>query len=118
MKHADREIEGSITLPYSSVEVALQLACHDFGRVAGGMPIEAQVYEVWISTIAFRRISDAPLRRQKLLRRCVAFFPGIRSADPKGRKEIGRSVLERALKDPTLEMPFKVKVILPAKDES
>jgi hypothetical protein len=116
MKHADRKIESSITFPYRSVEVALQLACHDFGRVAGGMPIEAQVYEVWIHTIAYRRISDAPLRHQERLRRCIAFFPGIRTADPKGRKKIGRAVLEKALKDPSLEMPFKRKVILPSQE--
>jgi hypothetical protein len=39
-------------------EIVLQLACHDFGRITGGTPIEAQIYEAWVAAIALARVSD------------------------------------------------------------
>jgi len=41
-----------------------------------GMPIEAQVYEAWIAAIAFRRVHEAPLRYQGLIKRVIQFFSG------------------------------------------
>jgi hypothetical protein len=67
-KHADRDPTAKIDLEDDNVEVALFFACHDFGRVAGGMPIEAQVFEAWVYAAATERVSDAPLRRQRLLK--------------------------------------------------
>jgi hypothetical protein len=93
------------------LEVVLQLACHDFGRVTGGMPIEAQIYEVWVTTIALPYISKASLRKQELLRRAIQYFPGIRSADRAGRKRIGLKVLNQAMTDPDLRMQFKREVV-------
>ena len=76
-------------------------------------PIEAQIYEVWVTTIAFPYISKAPLRKQELLRRAIQYFPGIRSADRAGRKRIGLKVLNQAMTDPDLRMQFKREVVLP-----
>ena len=110
MKHADRKPKSKIDLPYSDVEKVLQVACHDFARVAGGMPIEAQVYEAWISAIAFPKISEAPLKRQPLLRKLIAHFSGIRSADPAQRRKIGLAAMEKALQDPSLKMKIRHEI--------
>jgi hypothetical protein len=63
-KHANRDADAYLKFDEDDLEVVLQLACHDFGRVTGGMPIEAQIYEVWVTAIAFPSISKAPLRRR------------------------------------------------------
>jgi hypothetical protein len=110
LKHADRNPNAEINLAYSAIEVVLQLACHDFGRVAGGMPIEAQVFEAWIHAIAYGKISEAPLRRQAQLKKIIAHFQGIRSADPAKRRAIGREALEKASSDPKLQMQFRRKI--------
>jgi hypothetical protein len=107
MKHADRKPNSEIELSYSFVEMVLQIACHDFGRVAGGMPIEAQVYEAWIFATVTEKISAAPLNRQRAIKRAIAKFPGVRSADVVTRRKIGREALETALKDPSLQMKFR-----------
>lgn len=110
MKHADRKPRSKIDLPYSDIEKALHVTCHDFARVTGGMPLEAQVYEAWISAIAFPKISDAPLKRQPLLRKLIAHFKGIRSADPSQRRKIGLAAMEKALQDPSLKMKIRYEV--------
>ena len=91
-KHADRDPTDKIDLEDDTVEVVLFLACHDFGRVASGMPIEAQVFEAWAYAAAIERVSDAPLRRQKLIRRMIAAFPGC------GGQQIALSKRELALR--------------------
>jgi hypothetical protein len=113
-KHADRDATETIEFDENDVDVVLQLACHDFGRITGGMPIEAQVFEAWIATIAFRRVSDAPLRSQHLIKAAITYFPGIRTADRARQKQIGLEVLEKALRDPTLEMKYSREVCLRA----
>jgi hypothetical protein len=92
LKHADRDLTATVDIDENAVVMVLQLACHDFGRTRGGMPIEAHVDEAWATAIAFRRVSDAPLRRQELIRKTIAHFPGIRSADPAERRAIGFSL--------------------------
>lgn len=115
LKHADRDPTATIDIEENDVMVALQLACHDFGRTTGGMPIEAQIYEAWVTAIAFRKVSEAPLRKQELIRKVIAHFKGVRTANDAERKAIGLRVLDRALRDPSLEMAFSREVILPAK---
>jgi hypothetical protein len=66
-KHADRDPSAKIDLEDDDVEVLLFLACHDFGRVARGMPIAAQVFEAWAYAAATKRVSDAPARRSDLV---------------------------------------------------
>jgi len=113
-KHADRDADQTLDFDEGDAEVVLQLACHDFGRITGGTPIEAQIYEAWIAAIAFPRVSETPLRSQRLIKRVIARFPGIRSASNRAeQKKIGLTVLERALTDPTLAMSFKRVVVLP-----
>lgn len=48
MKHADRDATAVLD-SFSDLDndPVLFFACQDFGRVTGGMPIEAQVYEAW-----------------------------------------------------------------------
>ena len=114
LKHADRDPTASIEIVENAVIMVLQLACHDFGRTAGGMPVEAQIFEAWATAIAYRKVSDAPLRRQDLIRNVISHFPGIRSANDPERRAIGLGVLNRALQDPSLEMAFSREVVLPA----
>jgi cytidylate kinase len=114
-KHADRDADNHLEFDEDDLEVVLQLACHDFGRIAGGMPIEAQIYEAWITAIAFPRVSNAPLRHQQLIRAVIRYFPGIRSADRMQRKRIGLTVLNRAMQDAALRRDFRRAVIFPKK---
>jgi hypothetical protein len=110
-KHADRDPTETIDLQDDDVEVVLFLACHDFKRVADGMPIEAQVFEVWAYAATIERVSDAPLRRQQLIRRTIAAFPGLRAAaDRAEQKRIGLEIMERALQDKSLEMTIRRQV--------
>jgi hypothetical protein len=114
-KHADRDADAVLDFDEGDAEVALQLACHDFGRITGGMPTEAQIYEAWVAAIAFPKVSEAPLRGQRLIRGIIRWFPGIRrAADRAEQKKIGLAVLERALANPMLQMKFKREVQLPS----
>ena len=116
-KHANRDPSGKIDLEDDNVEVALFFACNDFGRVAGGMPIKAQVFEAWVYAAATERVSDAPLRRQTLIRRMIAAFPGLRGASDRAeQKRIGLKIMERAVRDKSLEMAIRREV--PAKSKS
>ena len=116
-KHANRDPTANINLHDDDVEVVLFLACHDFGRVAGGMPIEAQVFEAWAYAAAIERVSQAPLRRQQLIKRMIAAFPGLRRASDRAeQKRIGLEIMEQALRDKSLEMVIRREV--PAKSKS
>jgi hypothetical protein len=44
-KHADSDPAVSMSFKETEIDMVLMAACHDFGRVAKGMPIEAQVFE-------------------------------------------------------------------------
>jgi hypothetical protein len=110
-KHADRDPAAKIAFIENDVEIALYFACHDFGRVAGGMPIEAQVYEAWVHAAATERVSDLPFSTQKPTRQIIAAFPGLRRApDRAAQKRIGLEIMERALRDKSLEMTIKREV--------
>jgi hypothetical protein len=114
LKHADRDPTATIDIDNKNVEVVLQLACHDFGRVASGMPIEAQVFEAWAYAVAFDDVAKVPLERQEDIRRAIKGFPGIRSApDRAAQKKIGLEVLTSAERDPTLRMKINREVIVP-----
>jgi hypothetical protein len=116
-KHADRDPTEKIELYENDVEITLYFACHDFGRVAGGMPIEAQVFEAWAYATGTKRVSDAPLRRRELLRRIIAKFPGLRrAADRSAQKRIGLEMMEKALRDKSLEMTIMREV--PARNQT
>ena len=110
-KHADHNPSGKIELEDDEVELVLLYACHDFGRIAHGTPIEAQVFEAWAYAATVERISDAPLRRQRLIRRMIAAFPGIRGApDRVAQKRIGLEMMELALRHKSLEMTIRREV--------
>jgi len=113
-KHADRDPTAKTSLAENDVEIVLFLACHDFGRVADGMPIELQVFEAWAYAATIKRVSDAPLRNQQLIRRMIATFPGLRGAPNRAeQKKIGLKIMEQALLDRSLEMTIRREV--PAK---
>jgi hypothetical protein len=109
-KHADRDANKTIEFNEGDVDMVLQVACHDFGRVAGGMPVEAQVFEAYIHAIAYERVSDAPLRKQKLLKKVIQAFYGIRTASRRDQKKIALSFLRKALTDPSFKMEYSRKV--------
>jgi hypothetical protein len=113
-KHADRDPRDTIELNETTVELVLELACNDFARVTGGMPIEAQVYEAWVNAVTIENVSKAPLRNQYLIKRAIALFPGVRGASTLAeQKTIGLRVMERALQDSSLEM--EIKRVVPAR---
>jgi hypothetical protein len=48
MKHADRDpMDVLQDFDEDDALKVLFIACNDFGRITGGMPVEAQVYECW-----------------------------------------------------------------------
>lgn len=109
-KHADRDPADKITFSETDIDPVLIAACHDFGKITGGMPIEAQVFDVWRYALARRKISDAPLSDQKEMRRAAAAFSGIRTADRKTQKQIGLDVLNKVEGDPSLRMKIEREV--------
>jgi hypothetical protein len=112
LKHANHDARDTIELDEIYVEVVLELACNDFARVTGGMPIEAQVYEAWVNAVTFKDISDVPPHNQHLVMRAIALFPGVREAPTRAeQKTIGLRVMERALRDPSLKM--KINRVVP-----
>jgi len=113
-KHADRNPTATVTFSETEVDSVLVLACHDFGRVTGGMPVEAQIFEAWIYALAYSRVSQAPLKKQRLIKLCIREFPGIRSATRQEQKKLGLAVMNRALADPSLQMEFRRVVELPS----
>jgi hypothetical protein len=115
-KHADRNPTEKIKFTETEIDWVLLLACHDFGRVTGGMPVEAQVFEAWAHVVFWKRISDAPLRRQRILRLAIKEFPGIRTADRKKQKQIGLETLKRVEGDPRLQMTIEREVKLAAEE--
>ena len=54
-KHANRNPTEKIQFRETDVDWVLLLACHDFGRVTGGMPVEAQVFEAWAHLVFWER---------------------------------------------------------------
>ena len=80
-KHANRD-PAAVLENFSDLgnDILLWIASHDFGRVAGGMPIEAQVFEAWFYAITVKRVSDGGLKWQRIVKRCIQLFPGIRSS--------------------------------------
>jgi hypothetical protein len=113
-KHADKDpaavLEG---FSDADVDAVLFIACHDFLRIAKGQPVELQVFEAWWLATAHARVSEAPLRSQKVIRRCIQKFPGIRAADRRKRQGIGLAALEKAYLDPNLIMEIEREVKLP-----
>jgi hypothetical protein len=78
---------AKITLRENDVEIALYLACHDFGRVTGGMPIGAQ------DAANYRRLPGPEER-----------------PDRAAQKRIGLEMMEKAVRDKSLEMTIKREV--------
>jgi hypothetical protein len=113
MKHANRDPQGTIELPHRDIETVLFVACNDFCKVTGGMPVEAHVFQIWCALTNFQHISDAPLRTQNELRRYIHKFPGIRRANnAKDRKLIGLRALQAADTDPAWGREYKRTVEL------
>ena len=111
-KHAKRDARDTLELNETDVEFVLELACNDFGRIADGMPIEAQVYEAWVMAVRIEDVSKAPLRNQYLIKRAIQLFPGVRGASTLAeQKTIGLRIMERALQDRSLEM--KIRRVVP-----
>ena len=85
-KHADRDPQGTIEFREDEIDAVLVMACQDFGRITGGMPVEAQVFELWVYSLAYEKVSDAPMRGQRLIKLAIRQFPGIRTADRRGQR--------------------------------
>ena len=118
LKHADRDPTDRIQFSETEMDSVLFIACNDFHRVTGGMPIEAQVFCFWIKALTYERVSEAPLREQEDIKWAISQFPGIRRAGRKDQKRLGVDVLNRVKHDPELQLPHKREVVLPNKPKS
>jgi hypothetical protein len=113
-KHADSDPEAVLEdFEERDVDQVLFVACRDFQRVAKGLPVELQVFVAWRWALTFKRVMDAPLKTQPIVRRCIRLFPGIRAASSAERLRIGLDTLEKAVRDPRLRMAIQRDVILP-----
>lgn len=115
MKHADRDATAVLEgFSDNDLLPILFVACNDFGRITGGMPIEAQVYESWYFATAIPRLQNLQPSRRALIKSCIQSFPiGLRSASRPTQKRMGLDALNQARNDPTLTMEFKRILELP-----
>ena len=92
----------------------LFIACHDFGRITGGLPVHGQVYEGFWLAKTYPAASKLPLSKQRLAKSLFKVFYGVRSAKLPEQKRIGLAVLQRALADPGLQMQInrEIKIAL------
>ena len=105
-KHADRD-PGAVLTDFTDEDArtVLFIAATDLGRVAGGKPYEAQIYEVWWFVTNIKSVSGMPLRRQAELRKMIKLFPpGFRSLDLTAQKAAGLQMLDRYATDEGLRM--------------
>jgi hypothetical protein len=113
MKHADRDPTGILEeLDEKDVEMILYVACADFGRIAKGKPVEVQVYEAWSLVRHWTKVSDAPLKVQPLLRKLRKIFPGLTTMPNEQARAFGWSKLQKALRDPSLQMEVRREVTI------
>ncbi len=114
-KHADHDPTGVLN-GFSDVENdhLLLLACHDFGRVTKGMPIEAQVFECWYWAVSKDPVQKRRLSQQILVRQAIRCFPiGMRGSGRAAQKRMGLETLRTVVHREDLRMEFKRIVDLP-----
>ena len=113
MKHADRNPTATLEA-FSDLDndPVLFIAGKEFARVADGMPIESQVFEAWYYATKVERVAKGPVKWQRAVKACIRAFPRVRSVERKEQKRIALTELERALRDPRLEMKIKRTVEL------
>jgi hypothetical protein len=115
MKHADRD-PADVLSEFSDLanDAILFCVCRDLALIAKGLPIEAQVYEVWFFAATVRRVSAGGLRWQKLIKNCIRCFPaGFRSASRKEQKQMGLAALIEAEGKPQYRMEMIRAIELP-----
>jgi len=99
-KHADRDPAAVLEFPEDQLETVLFIACHDFARIAGGMPVQAQVYEAFFWAQVFPRIQNAPRRYRQMILNSAQKFQGVRTASREDKRRIGLRVLEEGPRGP------------------
>ncbi|KNY06732.1 hypothetical protein AKG08_24185 [Achromobacter piechaudii] len=109
-KHAeqDPDPDSSVELLESNVAAILFLAVEDYMRLRQGGPIEAQVFQAWFIAVFPEKIADEPVA-QTALELVNLAFPGIATLIASDQIEMGRWVLEAALKDPGLKADPKTE---------
>jgi hypothetical protein len=115
MKHADRD-PADVLSDFSDRDNDLILfcVCRDLALIAKGLPIEAQVFEVWFFAATVRRVSAGGLRWQKHIKACIRCFPlGFRTASRSEKKQMGLAALTRALKKPQYHMEMIRAIEIP-----
>jgi hypothetical protein len=109
-KHANIDPTKVLEFPEDEVDGILFIACHDFGRITGGLPVHGQVYEAFWLAKSYPAASKLPLSKQRLVKNLFKAFYGVRSAKPPEQKRIGLAVLQRALADPGLQMQINREI--------
>ena len=97
-KHADRDPDAVLTdFSEEEVESVLFTAAHDFGRLCGGKPVEAQVFEAWY--LALHLVDTLPDRLAEI-------FPDIKSVPRDQQVELGRKCLVWAATQAEFKMHY------------
>lgn len=117
LKHADRDPDAVLEgFEDDEIDPFLLIACWDFHKITGGMPIEAQVFEAWWYAAHTEKLSEAPRAIRELARLSLRVFPiGFRSATRDEKKRRGLACLVKVRDDPALRMKIKRVVELPKK---
>ena len=84
-------------------DAILFMACHDFGRLCSGMPVEMQVYEVCYLSCHEEKI--APSKRAEF----PDLFPGIAALPRHERRHRGLVALNWARSEPSLKMNYSTE---------
>lgn len=118
MKHADRDPEEILSgFTDRDNDDLLFVAAHDFGQIASGTSIEMQVFQAWHYAIYTKKVSEIGLKYQSMIRRCIALFPGIRSREREGQKDLGRVFLETARHNEEFKMEIS-RTVKPSRDDA
>jgi hypothetical protein len=98
-KHADTDPERTLTgFEADEADSVLFIATFDFGKLCGGKPVEAQVFEAWFLTIH--------LAPADVLPRLNDLFPNLRKMGRANQLRLGRAVLEWARNVPEFHMTY------------
>jgi hypothetical protein len=100
--HAEERVRRGADCDVYENDHILFIAGHDLGRLCGGMPVEAQMFEAWYLACHPEKVradSDVGVG---------ALFPGIVAMDRQGRKRQGLAALRWAREQTDLKMAYSV----------
>ncbi len=101
LKHADEDPSESIEIKPKLTECCIFLAIRDYMSLRKGLPIEAQIFELWFLSINPQKVEK---ERNDYLERINLFFPNIKDCNHEQQKEQCKKMIMNKFGNPSLEM--------------